>query len=131
MFAFFRAMRIDVRTPCNSTEDARKVERAMKNVFPDLDIKKEAGLLVGTGSSTERLGELLKNQRIRSAARGIFLSSRSDNEVSFALNKQVAFIGKVSFGTGSPLGDIEVKITDDDIEALIDSIAPRTGDVNE
>jgi len=131
MFAFFRAMRIDVRTPCNPTEDARKVERAMKNVFPDLDIKKEAGLLVGTGSSTERLGELLKNQRIRSAARGVFLSSRLDNEVSFALNKQVAFIGKVSFGSGSPLGDIEVKITDDDIEALIDSLAPRIGDVNE
>jgi predicted RNA binding protein with dsRBD fold (UPF0201 family) len=102
----------------------------MKNVFPDLDIKKEAGLLVGTGSSTERLGELLKNQRIRSAARGVFLSSRSDNEVSFVLNKQVAFIGKVSFGSGSPLGDIEVKITDDDIEALIDSLAPRIGDVN-
>lgn len=130
MFAFFRTMRINVRTPCNPTEDARKVERAMKNVFPDLDIKKEAGLLVGTGSSTERLGELLKNQRIRSAARGVFLSSRSDNEVSFVLNKQVAFIGKVSFGSGSPLGDIEVKITDDDIEALIDSLAPRIGDVN-
>lgn len=131
MFAFFRAMRINVRTPCNPTEDVQKIEQAMKNVFPDLDIKKEAGFLVGTGSSAERLGELLKNQRIRSAARGVFLSSYSDNEVSFALNKQVAFIGKVSFGSGSPLGDIEVSITDDDIEALIDSIAPRIGDVNE
>ena len=131
MFAFFRAMRIDVRTPCNPTEDARKVERALKNIFPDLDIKKEAGFLVGTGSSTERLGDLLKNQRIRSAARGVLLSSCSDNEVSFALNKQVAFIGKVSFGSGSPLGDIEVRITDDNVEALIDSIAPRIGDVNE
>lgn len=131
MFAFFRAMRIDVRTPCNPTEDARKVERAMKNVFPDLDIRKEAGFLIGTGTSAERFGELLKNQRIGSAARGVFLSSRSGNEVHFTLNKQVAFIGKVSFGSGSPLGDIEVRVTDEDIEALIDSMAPRIGDVSE
>ncbi|MCK4366819.1 MAG: hypothetical protein KAW84_02590 [Thermoplasmata archaeon] len=124
-------MRIEVRTPCNPTEDARKVERAMKNVFPDLDIRKEAGFLIGTGTSAERFGELLKNQRIRSAARAVFLSSRSGNEVSFTLNKQVAFIGKVSFGSGSPLGDIEVKMTDKDIEAFIDSIAPRIGDVGE
>lgn len=131
MLAFFRAMRIEVRTPCNPTEDARKVERAMKNVFPDLDIRKEAGFLIGTGTSAERFGELLKNQRIRSAARAVLLSSRSGNEVSFTLNKQVAFIGKVSFGSGSPLGDIEVKMIDEDIEAFIDSIAPRIGDVGE
>jgi predicted RNA binding protein with dsRBD fold (UPF0201 family) len=47
------------------------------------------------------------------------------------LNKQVAFIGKVSFGTGSTLGDIEVKFLDEDIEAAIDSIAPRLGESKE
>jgi predicted RNA binding protein with dsRBD fold (UPF0201 family) len=124
-------MRVEVRSPCNPTEDVRKVERAMKNIFPDLDIRREEGLLGGTGTSVERFGELLKNQRIRSAARAVMLSSRSGNETCFHLNKQAAFMGKVSFGTGSPLGDIEVKFIGDDIEVLIDSVAPRLGDVRE
>lgn len=103
----------------------------MKNIFPDLDIREEAEFLIGSGSSIEEFGELLKKQRIRSAARAVFLSSRSVDGVFFTLNKQVAFIGKVSFGSGSPLGDIEVRIKNEDIDSLIDSIAPEIGDVDE
>ena len=49
------------------------------------------------------------------------------NSTSFRLNKQVAAIGKISFSEEShALGDIEVIIESEDIEALIDSIAPNT-----
>lgn len=127
-YAFHRAMIVEVRTPCRPTEDIRKVEQAMTNIFPDLDIKKEAGFLIGRGASVDRLGELLEEQRIRSAARALLLSCQSKGEIRFKLNKQVAFIGKVSFGSDSPLGDIEVTIKIDDIESFVDSIAPRIGD---
>ncbi|MFQ5909376.1 MAG: RNA-binding domain-containing protein [Thermoplasmata archaeon] len=121
-------MQVEVKAPCNPTEDVSRVERAMKRIFPDLDVREKGGYLIGTGSSVEKFIEILKNQRIRSAARGVFLASRSTDEISFALNKQVAFVGKVSFGSGSPLGDIEVSIVSDDIDSVIDSMAPDLGD---
>lgn len=124
-------MRVKVRTPYHPTEDIRKVEKAMKNIFPDLDIRKGAEFLEGECASVDRLGQLLKEQRIRSAARAVFLSSRSEGGILFRLNKQVALIGKVSFGSDSPLGDIEVTIRSDDIDSFIDSIAPRIGDAGE
>ncbi|MFQ6106898.1 MAG: RNA-binding domain-containing protein [Thermoplasmata archaeon] len=124
-------MRVEVEAPCNPTEDVKKVEKAVKKIFPDLEISIKAGRLIGTGSSIGRFGECLKDQRIRSAARAVLLSSQTANRVTFTLNKQVAFIGKVSFGSGSPLGDISVTIVDDDIDSIIDSIAPRLGDVSE
>jgi predicted RNA binding protein with dsRBD fold (UPF0201 family) len=124
-------MRVEVKTPCRPTEDVRKVERAMKNIFPDLDIRKEGELLIGRSGSVDRFGELLKEQRIRSAARAVFLSSRSEDRIPFKLNKQVAFIGKVSFGSDSPLGDIDVTIRSDNIDSVIDSIAPGIGDAGE
>ena len=49
------------------------------------------------------------------------------DSTKFMLNKQVAAVGKVSFSEEThALGDLEVIITSDDIEALIDSIAPNT-----
>jgi predicted RNA binding protein with dsRBD fold (UPF0201 family) len=43
------------------------------------------------------------------------------------VNKQVAFIGKISYVEERlPLGSIEVSIEDDDLGGLIEEIAPVT-----
>jgi predicted RNA binding protein with dsRBD fold (UPF0201 family) len=43
------------------------------------------------------------------------------------INKQVAYVGKVSFVEGTPpLGGIEIVIEDENLEQLIDIIAPST-----
>lgn len=118
-------MIVEVRAPYKPTEDPRKVERAIANLFPDLETRTEEGMIVATGSSVERFGARLQEQRIRSAARAVLVASRSGNKVKFTLNKQVAFVGKISFGSGSPLGDIEVEIEDEEIDEVVDSIAPR------
>ncbi len=97
----------------------------MLNIFPDLQIEQKDEELVGTGQSIDLLEELLRNQRIRSAARTVFLKAVEGNKLTFRLNKQVAYVGKVSFAERSPLGDIEVMIEDDNLLDLIDSIAPR------
>jgi len=42
------------------------------------------------------------------------------------LNKQVAFVGKISFSEEShALGDIEVIVSTEDIQAIIDSLVPE------
>lgn len=117
--------RVVVKTICKPTEDPDKVMRSMLSIFPDLQIEAGEEYLVGTAESLENLAEQLRKQKIRSAARAVFRKSIEGNRMRFRLNKQVAFIGKVNFAEDSPLGDIEVTIENDDIEGLIDRIAPR------
>ncbi len=113
-----------VRTICRPTENVDKVMKSMLNIFPDLQIEQQDEELVGTGQSIDLLEEILRNQRIRSAARKVFHNSVDGNKLTFRLNKQVAYVGKVNFAERSPLGDIEVTIEDDNLMVLIDRIAP-------
>jgi predicted RNA binding protein with dsRBD fold (UPF0201 family) len=120
---------IVVKTIFKPTESVDKVMRAMLNIFPDLQIEQGDGELVGTTGSLENLKELLEKQKIRSAARKVMRASVEGNTLSFRLNKQVAFMGKVNFAEKSPLGDIEVTVEDEDLEGLIDRLAPRLTEV--
>lgn len=97
----------------------------MLNIFPDLQIEKSGEELVGETESLENLRELLEKYKIRSAARKVFRRSVDGDKLTFRLNKQVAFMGKVNFAERSPLGDIEVIVEDDDLDGLIDELAPR------
>lgn len=97
----------------------------MLNIFPDLQIERTSEELVGVTESVETLEKLLKELRIRSAARTLFLKSTEGNKLRFRLNKQVAFVGKVNFAERSPLGDIDVTIEDENLTDLINRIAPE------
>jgi predicted RNA binding protein with dsRBD fold (UPF0201 family) len=117
--------RVVVKTICKPTESVDKVMRCMLNIFPDLQIEQSNGELSGTTESLENLKELLEKQKIRTAARKVFRTAAEGNRLTFRLNKQVALVGKVNFAEKSPLGDIEVTIEEDDMEELIDWLAPR------
>lgn len=118
---------VKVSTPLHLTEVREKVVRAVLNIFPDLIVRLEDGLLKGEGSSLEKLKELLVRQKIRDAARRVLLRSVVENRCAFELNKQAAFMNKVSFGEKAPLGNISVTIESSSIMELIDEIAPSTG----
>jgi predicted RNA binding protein with dsRBD fold (UPF0201 family) len=108
------------------TEDKARVLGAVTQLFPDAEIVGDE-TLTATSTSVELFGELLRRQRIRDAARRIMRRGIKGNRTSFRLNKQVAAIGKISFSEENrALGDIEVTIESEDIEALIDTIAPST-----
>ena len=114
-----------IRARCYPTEDRAKVARAIKNVFPDADIQGEDPV-VARSNSLETFCDLLKRQRIRDAARAVLRRGLKRGAVSFVLNKQVASVGKISFSEGShALGDIEVLVSPEDIQALIDSLVPE------
>lgn len=120
-----------VRARCFPTEDRIKVSRAISNLFPDAVIEGEDPISAHS-QSIEFFADTLRRQRIRDAARRMMRRGIDGDSTRFMLNKQVAFVGKISFSEEShALGDLEVIITSDDIGALIDSIAPstRTGGV--
>ena len=119
---------LSIRATVKPTEDADKIMLAILNIFPDSELEVVDKEIRGTASSIERFEELLRSQKIRDAARGVLLRSRSEDGLRLLLNKQVAFMGKVNFDSEGPLGNIEVVIKHDDIEGLIDRIAPRTAE---
>ena len=57
---------------------------------------------------------------------------KGQNRIVLHLNKQAAYMGKVSFiEPKAILGTIKVTIEDDDIIGLIDKVAPETVDGEE
>ncbi|MDD1773080.1 MAG: hypothetical protein LUQ14_00460 [Methanomassiliicoccales archaeon] len=120
---------ITLRVRCFPTEDPKKVEEALLRLFPECSLDEYEGGYIGHVSSADKFREVIGDLRIRDTARGVMLRGIVGNRTSFTINKQVAYIGKVSFVENTPpLGGIEVVIEDEDLEQLIDNIAPSTVD---
>ncbi|MFQ6077448.1 MAG: RNA-binding domain-containing protein [Candidatus Bathyarchaeia archaeon] len=120
----------------NPTEDPEKVKHAIQNIilnptFEQISVESES-LLVARVEGREgltKLYNLLRQERILDAARRVMFRGVGDNRITFYLNKQVAYVGHISFcqpEAESPLGPIKIVITCDDPEALIEWLAPRT-----
>jgi len=109
------------------TEDAQKVRLSLLNIFPLAEVTEVEEGLEAVTDDLSRFKELLRNHKILDSARALMLRGLADDTIVFHLNKQAAFVGKVSFAEGSPpLGCIVVTISGEDLEALIDDVAPRT-----
>jgi predicted RNA binding protein with dsRBD fold (UPF0201 family) len=119
---------LNVRTKVYLTEDEEKVRQAVTTIFP-LELKREGSYLVGDSATIKSLTilkEKLENRSIRDTARGLFLHNIAEETLRFGLNKQTAFVGVVNFLESAKLGVIEVKISSDDLQEVIDYIAPST-----
>jgi len=125
---------ITVEAAVEPTEDEKKVERALLKLFPTgrADKKTEEGITTGLvvrGTGLEFLSTLrnvIRQERIRTTARAIFLRTSREHMLHIYLNKQAAFMGRVSFCAPfgeSPHGPISVSAETDDISALIDYLA--------
>jgi uncharacterized protein len=118
---------ITATTPCYPTEDRERVRQALLNIFPGAEIEEGAAALTARTDNADRLREIIIDNHIRDSARSVLLRGMRDGSTRFVLNKQVAFVGKVSFLDGPVvLGGIEVTIEDEDIEKAIDLLAEST-----
>ena len=127
---------IFVETQINPTENEESVKTAVNNFLDNATItikpaiKGSSLTAVAKGKdSLFKLRNLLRNDRIRDASRRILFKSIRGNMISFYLNKQVAFVGHISFSeesSESPLGPIRVNIETDNPEQLIDWLAEKT-----
>jgi len=127
---------VQVEADINPTENEDKVKRAIENIFGSLELEiepqRQGSLLVGRGRGIDaltKLFNLLRRERIRDAARGALYEGLSGKSIIFYLNKQVAYVGHVSFSkpvAESPLGPIKVEIECDNPRELIEWLAPRT-----
>ena len=115
----------------NPSEDPEKVAEAVLSIFPDAELEETGKGLKGT-ASIDHFSKLIRKQKILDATRGVMIKNRRGDRTWVNLNKQVATVGKVSFADKNPvLGAIEVCVQDEDIEGLIDRVAPVTVDGEE
>ncbi len=127
-----------VEADVNPTEDEGKVRTAISNVVDNAAIKlkqaQKGSTLLAQAKGQEsliKLRSLLRNDRIRDAARRLLFKSMCGDTISFYLNKQAAFAGHVSFSeetAESPLGPIRFTIQTDNASQLIEWLAEKTKD---
>ncbi|MGD6806633.1 MAG: RNA-binding domain-containing protein [Candidatus Bathyarchaeia archaeon] len=125
-----------VETDVNPTESEEKVRAAVNNVLGNaaITVKPAAkgNLLVAQASGQDaliKLRNMLRNDRVRDAARRFLFKAARGNKIIFYLNKQVAYAGHVSFSEAtaeSPLGPIKFTIETDNAEQLIGWLAEKT-----
>ena len=119
----------------NHTEDPDKVKEAAEKILGSLKFEtiSRSGktLLIAKVkgiSGLTKLRDLLRRERIRSAARRVFFGGLDQKSIVFYLNKQVAYVGHISFSkptAESPLGPIRIQIQCDDPRELIEWLAPK------
>lgn len=126
--------KVFVETIVHPTEDSEKVKRAVENIFGvvkfrEKSVKRGSLLTAETANGLTKLYSLLRRERIRDTARMLFLKGMQRNTVTFYLNKQAAYVGRVSFSTPaqeSALGSIRVQIRCENPQEVIDWLAPKT-----
>jgi predicted RNA binding protein with dsRBD fold (UPF0201 family) len=105
------------------TEDPEKVRRSIENIFPGSRIRKDGDFFSFSTNDLSLFIDRLTEQRIRSTARMLIEKNIDNSGSRFHINKQAALAGKVNFTDGdSPLGDIEVRITEglDDLLPILE-----------
>ena len=132
------SVRVTAEATVNPTEDESKVTRALLNIFPEAKLEsiskpEGVGVLRLHGEGLEFLStlrSLIRQERIRVAARKIILGKTCGQRIMIYLHKQAAFVERVSFcePTGeSPLGPVSIMIDAANPENVIDYLAARPG----
>ncbi len=123
-------LRARASTPLYPSEDPQKVRQALRHLFPDVEPTSVGEELVVETVSLDHFRKLIWKQRILDAARKTLLRSidASGSRATFHVGKQAACNGHVSFAVERdvPLGNIEIEIEGDDLEATFKGMAPMT-----
>jgi|SRR5271157_155683 len=121
---------LHIEVEINPTESLEKIKTAVTNVFGNMDFQvkppHDARLLIGEAKGKQslvRFSELLRREHIRAAARTVFSRNVEKKSIYFCLNKQVAYVGHLSFSNEtaeSPLGPIKVRIDCGDPREMVE-----------
>ncbi len=118
--------KIEIISSINSSEDPKKIETAILNVFPDAKIKTDNFSIISNSKDLHLLEKIYdvihSNQSQKIYQRQLEKNLESDS-TWFYLNKQAAFVGTVALceeAEESPLGPIKVVLTSSNIDRIID-----------
>ena len=117
---------IEVCCSINPSEDLQKIETAILNIFPDIEINKNKMQITGVSKKIEslsRIFEIIHNRRITNVYRRTLNQNLSENSTWFYLNRQAAYVDVIALCNEedeSPLGPIKIILDSQQIEQVID-----------
>ena len=123
---------IEVFCTINPSEDLQKIETAILNIFPDIEINKNNMQITGVSKKIEslsRIFEIIHNRRITDVYRRTLNQNLSENSTWFYLNRQAAYVDVIALCNEedeSPLGPIEIILNSQQIEHVIDWLTSYT-----
>ncbi len=115
----------------NPSEDPKKIQKAISNIFPYSTIKTENFLLSSQSNelkSLEKIYETIHTKQSQKIYRRNLEKNLENDTTWFYLNKQAAFVEKIAIcekSDESPLGPIKVILTSSYIDRIIDWIVSR------
>lgn len=121
-------LRAVIRAVVKPTEDPEKVKRALRKLFPTIDVNLiescEGPAFIGEAegrSVLETLREKFRSRLVNEAVRAALLKRKSGRRTVLYLNRQAAYMGKayLTEWDEEPLAPIEVIIESDDLEGFI------------
>ncbi|HZD12502.1 MAG TPA: RNA-binding domain-containing protein [Candidatus Binatus sp.] len=123
-------LRVEAEVEVRPSEDIDKVKIALEKVVTGQIETIETGedrymlrLAATERASLEKLKMIIQRDKIRTAARAVFNRNTHGDKLEVFLNKQVAYVGHVSFSERegeSPLGPIRLVIFAENISAVVD-----------
>lgn len=123
---------IEIFCPIFPSEDSEKVKTAILRIFPDAELTVSEDGIEGIANSIDRFSAQIRKQKILDTARSVLTRGKRGDRTRIFLNKQVAFVGKISFcEERTILGTLRAVIIDEGIDSLIDRVAPVTVDGEE
>ena len=123
---------IEVFCTINPSEDLQKIETAILNIFPDIEINKNNMQITAISKKIEslsRIFEIIHNRRITDVYRRTLNQNLSGNSTWFYLNRQAAYVDVIALCNEedeSPLGPIEIILDSQQIEHVIDWLTSYT-----
>lgn len=130
--AVYSPIEVRVEAAVNPSEDPDKVSDAISRVVKCLPEFRYGSRMLGRATGHESLSLVYEQVRSRSAMgvlRRMLIDNRAGQSTWFFLNKQAATAGiaaVIEEEQESPLGPIRVAISCEELDALIDWLAPET-----
>jgi len=118
--------KIDAYCTINPSEDQTKVEQAISNILPDIEIQINDDSLKATSQNFETLSNIfgvIHSRKIQRVYRRFLNNNLRNDSTWFYLNKQAAFSNTIALcdeAEESPLGPIKIVLTSKNIEDIID-----------
>ena len=118
--------KIEILSSINSSEDPKKIEMAILNVFPDAKIKTDNFSIISNSKDLhllEKIYDIIHSNQSQKIYQRQLEKNLENASTWFYLNKQAAFVGTVALceeAEESPLGPIKVVLTSSNIDRIID-----------
>ena len=118
--------KIEITCSINPSEDPKKIETTILNIFPNAKIKVDNFSIISNSKDLNLLEKIYDNIHFNQSQK-IYQrqleKNLEDNSTWFYLNKQAAFVGTIALceeADESPLGPIKVTLTSSNIDGILD-----------